>query len=276
MQNLLEKYGLYDYKISPYIDNSTFNGMKKIFDDSESINIMCKHEFSYENFILLTGDIKRIQKEFPKFLYYSNGEKMRSDTRKPLEYKMGICASWVVEYFHMDRCNDAFLSIGCNAKMILNGGDKDRIVVCNKGDVSADADYLVISDNVNIQMEHCISYGGYFIREQGITLRNGKYPHLYKNNAIIMAIETFGIRDKSRWLYALIGEQDLNECNFTYKESCGSYNKPGGELHINRKWFMPFDNFINVLCNYLYMCNHYQKQSNDEWIAYLRNKQFRK
>ena len=136
-----------------------------------------EYGYSDSNLLLLAGQDMKLCRDYPAVSENIQTCAHCADDRTLMDYARDLTASWVVEDWFLRLLMDA----GC--EISAAGADRSRELLSGC-QVGATSDFQVQYQGKNLRVEFLCDYTGFWRRTGMIDLRDGKYQHLRKEQAL--------------------------------------------------------------------------------------------
>lgn len=153
------------------------------FLDEDLVSLAQSLNYSDSNILILKGEEKKLQVEYPGVYRNIISCKHNRDSRTPLEYAQDLVASWLFEDYLIDQLKKAGLQIS------HAGADKKREILSARN-VSANSDSEVTYKGKTRLLEIMTDYSGFWKRNGLIHLRDSKYEKLERTKSLFIGFST--------------------------------------------------------------------------------------
>ena len=152
--------------------SNIYKMLEKFFDDPMT-NIAKKMGYSEDNILILENNVERLKEDFPETYNNLKSCQHNRDSRSEIEYAQDLICSWIFEdYLVLNLKNNGL-------KIELSGADFERKIL-KSSKVSSKSDLVIHDYKKDYYIEIVNDYGGYWLKEKKIDLRDDKYLHLKK------------------------------------------------------------------------------------------------
>lgn len=175
---------------------SKFESLSDFFGQN-IIEYAIEYGYSLPNILILEGNAKRLEEEYPDTYNVLLSCNALKDNRTAMSYGQDLVSSWLFEDYIYDQLKTRGMDI------VLSGSDKDRVILPPKK-VTASSDYMVYKgEDRRYAVELVTDYTGFWIRNRKMHIRADIYAYLLDNNGFILGVSmkdnerSFGIIEVS-------------------------------------------------------------------------------